>query len=167
MVLLPSLPFHSPLFVSFASGSVIEACVCWTAAPTKRHRGTARILRLLLIRIQRAHPPPVLLWFKVPSRVVCWKTCASISDWIQSNLEELEELSRFPALPHIILRHATVSAEYRNPTELIQAPVLRRVKSYPGTDRCVICKSYPPSLHGAGPKEGADGGKWHGATIEA
>ena len=47
-----------------------------------------------------------------------------------------------------------------------QGCVLRRVKSDSETDRCASRKSYPPAQHGAGPKEGAYGGEWHGATIE-
>jgi len=50
----------------------------------------------------------------------------SLSDWIQC---PLEELSRFPALPASYLdrqRQAAVSAEYGNPTELIQGPIKQR-----------------------------------------
>jgi hypothetical protein len=50
---------------------------------------------------------------------------------------------------------------------LFYTTVLRRVNSYPGTDRWIICKSYSPVRQGAGPKEGMDGDTWPGATIEA
>jgi hypothetical protein len=47
-----------------------------------------------------------------------------------------------------------------------QPPVLSHLKSYRATDRCVICKSYPPTLHGTGQKEGKHGGRRHGAMVE-
>ncbi|MDF0666638.1 MAG: hypothetical protein P0119_11290 [Nitrospira sp.] len=49
---------------------------------------------------------------------------------------------------------------------LEQDSVLSHLKSYRATDRCVICQSYPPGPHGAGPEEGADGGRADGATGE-
>jgi hypothetical protein len=53
------------------------------------------------------------------------------------------------------------------PTVAQRPPVLRHLKSYPATDRCVICKSYPPVPRGVAPKEGEDGGGWYGPPVEA
>ena len=39
-------------------------------------------------------------------------------------------------------------------------------KFYRATGRCVICHSDPPDLHGAGSKEGKDGGRQHGTPLE-
>lgn len=52
-------------------------------------------------------------------------------------------------------------------TLALQASVLSHLKSYPVQNRCVIYISYPPSPHDAGSREGEDGGRWHGATVEA
>src|SRR5581483_9794024 len=48
-----------------------------------------------------------------------------------------------------------------------QFAVLSHLKSYRATDRCVMCQSSPLGPHGAGPKEGEDGGRANGATIQA